>query len=323
VKAIVISEFGGPEQLVYQDAPDPVPGPGQVLIATRFIGVNFTDVRNRWGDGLGSPPMIIGVEVSGRIVALGDGVTNLAVGDSVAAFTRGQAYAELVCAPAAFTVRIDETLASSPASGGMMITVPLAVNVTERAAKVQDGETVLLHAAAGGVGSVVGQLMRRHADVQLLGTVSTMDKADFARANGYADVFTYDAFVDGVQAATGGRGVDVVLDPVGGQVGRQSLDVLAPFGRLVSYSNISREDQTLPDAEELRKRCVGIVGLSNGWLSNKHPEEYAATLAQGVSLVADGTLTIDVTGTWPLADAAEAHRVYESRQATGKLILTV
>lgn len=249
MRAIVVRELGGPEVLRMEDVAEPRPEPGEVAVSVEFIGVNFTDVRNRVGDGLGMVPFTPGVEVSGTVSALGPGVESFRIGQRVAAFTRGHAYAEVVTAAEIFTVALPDNLAGRPDAAGMLVTVPLAVNVVERAARIRPGETVLLHAAAGGVGSVVGQLLRELPGVTLWGTVSDLAKAGFAREHGYGDVMTYADFATRVTALTDGRGVDVVLDPVGGDVLARSLDVLAPFGRLVSYSNISRAPQALPDAE--------------------------------------------------------------------------
>jgi NADPH2:quinone reductase len=323
MRAIVVREFGGPEVLRVEQVDEPTPGTGEVAISVEFVGVNFTDVRNRVGDGLGVVPLTPGVEVSGTVCSVGADVTSLRVGQRVAAFTRGHAYAEVVVAAEALTVVLPDSLVGRPEAAGMLVTLPLALNVLERTARVLDGESVLLHAAAGGVGSVVGQLLRKRPDVTLWGTVSNVDKADFARQHGFRDVFTYADFDREVMARTDGRGVDVVLDPVGGEVQARSLEVLAPFGRLVSYSNISRASQALPDAEWLRTRCIGVLGLSNGQLSARAPDVIRANLERAVALVADGSVQIDVTALFPLEQAAEAHRAFEARTAIGKFVLSV
>ncbi len=323
MRAVVVRRFGGPDVLNVEDVPEPEPGPGEVTIAVKFIGVNYTDVRNRVGDGLGVVPFIPGVEVSGTVRRRGKGVSSLQVGEAVAAFTRGHAYAEFVVASEQFTVALPDALADQPQSAGMLVTVPLAMNLLERAARVRSGETVLLHAAAGGVGSVVGQILRDREGVHLFGTVGDPTKFAFVREHGYSDVFDYVGFPAGVLAATGGKGVDVVLDPVGGALQTRSFELLAPFGRLVSYSNISRAVQTLPDGEWMRSRCVAYVGLSNGQLTARAPEVAQAGLRRAVDLVASGAVEIDVTAVLPLDEAAKAHRVFEDRNAVGKFVLVV
>jgi NADPH2:quinone reductase len=322
VKAIVVSEYGGPERLEVTEVPRPEPGPGEITIAVEFIGVNFTDVRNRIGDGLGKIPFIPGVEVSGTVSKIGPGTSKFRLGAHVASFTRGHAYAEFVNASEIFTFEISGALARQPKSAGMLVTVPLAINIIERAARVRPGETVLLHAASGGVGSIVGQLLRNIAGVRLFGTVGDLSKSKYVKANGYEAVMTYDQFPDQIKELTDGRGIDVVLDPIGGSVLANSLELIAPFGRLVSFSNISRSTQTLPGAEWMRARCIGFIGLSNGQLSARDPHALSASLRRSVDLMESGALDIEVTAVLPLAQASVAHQAFAERAAVGKFILT-
>jgi NADPH2:quinone reductase len=321
VKAIVVREYGGPERLELADVPMPEPGPGEICIEVEFAGVNFTDIRNRVGDGLGKIPFTPGVEVSGIVSKLGPGSTKFRVGTHVASFTRGHAYAEFVNAAEVFTVEISEALAAEPKSGGMLVTIPLAINIIERAARVKPGEIVLLHAASGGVGSIVGQLLRNIPGVRLFGTVGDLSKFESVKGNGYEAVMTYDEFPDRIKELTGGRGVDIVLDPIGGDVQKRSLELIAPFGRLVSFSNISQSVQSLPDAEWMRARCIGFVGLSNGQLSVRDPEALRSSLVRAVELIETGALDIEVTAVLPLAEASVTHQIFADRTAVGKFIL--
>jgi NADPH:quinone reductase len=323
MRAVVVPEYGGPDVLTVRELPEPEPGPGEISITVAFAGVNYTDVRNRMGDGLGRVPFVPGVEVAGTVRALGPGVTGLAPGEPVAALTRGHGYAEVVTAAAELTVPLPASLAGRPESGSMFVTVQLALMLLRRVARVQPEETVLLHGAAGGVGTVTGQLARHWGLRPLLGTVSSPAKAAFAQRNGFAAVHTYPDFDSAVLAATGGRGVDVVLDPVGGQVRARSFGILAPFGRLVTYSNISREPEVVPDAEWMRARCVGYAGFSGGQLPLRAPELVRPSLLEAAELVGSGVVDIAVSQVFPLAQAADAHRVFERRAAVGKLILAV
>jgi NADPH2:quinone reductase len=264
-----------------------------------------------------------GVEVAGTIRRIGDGVTGLSPGQPVASLTRGHGYAEVVCAAADLTVPLPENLAGRPEAGGMLVTVPLALMLLRRVARVRPEETVLLHGAAGGVGTVTGQLARHWGLRPLLGTVSSTAKAEFARAHGYGHVFGYTDFTDGVLAATAGRGVDVVLDPVGGQVRAKSFELLAPFGRLVTYSNISREPEVVPDTAWMRARCIGYLGFSGGQLPLRDPGLVRPSLLESAGLISAGTIDVRVTQVFPLEHAAQAHQVFERRAAVGKFILTV
>jgi len=323
MRAVVVGEYGGPEVLRLAEVPEPEPGPGEVTITVRFAGVNFTDVRNRIGDGLGVVPFVPGVEVAGTVRRVGDGVTGLSPGQPVAALTRGHGYAEVVRAAADLTVPLPENLAGRPEAGGMLVTIPLALMLLRRVARVLPEETVLLHGAAGGVGTVTGQLARHWGLRPLLGTVSGAAKAGVARGHGYGQVFGYTDFAEGVLAATAGRGVDVVLDPVGGQVRAASFELLAPFGRLVTYSNISREPEVVPDAAWMRARCVGYLGFSGGQLPLRDPASVRPSLQEAAGLVSSGALEVRVTEVYPLDQAARAHQVFERRAAVGKFILAV
>jgi NADPH:quinone reductase len=229
----------------------------------------------------------------------------------------------VVTAAAELTVPLPASLAGRPESGGMLVTIPLALMLLHRVARVQPGETVLLHGAAGGVGTVTGQLARHLGLRPLLGTVSSPAKAPFAQHNGFATVYTYADFDTAVLADTAGRGVDVVLDPVGGDVRARSFGILAPFGRLVTYSNIAREAEVVPDAEWMRARCVGYTGFSGGQLPRRAPELVRPSLLEAAELVGSGVLDLAVSQVFPLAQAADAHRVFERRDAVGKLMLAV
>jgi NADPH2:quinone reductase len=323
MRAVVVSAFGGPEMLRMADVPEPQPGPGEVSVAVRFAGVNYTDVRNRQGDGLGQPPFIPGVEVAGTVRAVGAGVTSLRTGQPVAAFTRGHGYAEVATAAEAFTVPVTEDLAGRPESAAMLITVPLVLMLLRRVARVAPQETVLLHSAAGGVGTVAGQLALRAGLRPLLGTAGDAGKAGYALQHGFGAVFCYDDFDTKVLAATDGRGVDVILDPVGGDIRARSFPLVATFGRLVSYSNISGEPETAPGADWLRARCIGYAGFSAGQLSGRDPAAMRPVLEEAVRLVGSGAIDPGVTGVYPLERAADAHRVFENRAASGKLILSL
>jgi NADPH2:quinone reductase len=173
------------------------------------------------------------------------------------------------------------------------------------------------------VGTVTGQLARHWGLRPLLGTVSGAAKAGVARGYGYGQVFGYTDFAEGVLAATAGRGVDVVLDPVGGQVRAASFELLAPFGRLVTYSNISREPEVVPDAAWMRARCVGYLGFSGGQLPLRDPASVRPSLQEAAGLVSSGAVEVRVTEVYPLDQAARAHQVFERRAAVGKFILAV
>jgi len=323
MRAVVVEEYGGPDVVRLRERPEPEPGPGEVSIEVRYAAMNFTDVRNRIGDGLGRVPFVPGVEVSGRVRKVGAGVDGFGVGQTVAALTRGRAHAEVATAPAALTVPIPEDLAARPESGAMFVTVPVALMLLRDVSRAAPGETVLVHSAAGGVGTVAVQIAAVDGLDPLLGTAGGAAKAEFAKRHGYAEVYEYETFGDAVLERTAGRGVDVVLDPIGGAVRATSFEVLAPLGRLVTYSNISRAKERAPDAGWLRERCVAYAGLSIGQLSGRSPERVRPVLEQAARLVGDGSVDVGVTAVLPLEEAASAHRLYEERAASGKIVFSV
>ena len=323
MRAMVIPEFGPPEVFELRDVPVPEPESGQVSIDVRFSSVNFTDVRNRRGDGLGVPPMIPGIEVAGPIRALGDGVDGLAVGQEVVALCGGHGYAEVATSDARRVVPVPDALLGDPVSCATIGVVPSAINLLRAAGRVQPGETMLCHGASGGVGTALGQLAGHYGLGPVFGTVGHADKIDYARSKGYADVFVRDGFVDVVRAATDGHGVDVVFDPIGGDVRARSFDALADFGRLVHFGNASLEPEVVPPAVDMRARALGYVGYSGGQHAVRDIEAVRQTWVEGVELVGSGVVSLDVTATFPLEEAAAAHRLLEGGMATGKIVLTV
>jgi NADPH:quinone reductase len=322
MRAVVVPRFGGPEVLAVSDLPEPHPGPGEVSVSVEFAGVNYTDVRNRMGHGLGVPPFVPGVEVSGTVREVGSGVTSLRPGQPVAAFTRGRGYAEVALAREIFTVPLPGSLAGRPEAAGILVTVPTVLMLLTQVARVRPDELVLLHSAAGGVGTVAGQLALRLGLRPFLGTAGDAGKAEYALRHGYAAVYGYADFDARAREMAPG-GVDVILDPVGGELRARSFGLLAPFGRLVSYSNISAEPEVAPDAEWLRARCVGYLGFSGGQLSARAPRLQRPAMEQAVELVASGAIDLGVSAVFGIQEVADAHRVFEARAARGKLVLAL
>jgi NADPH2:quinone reductase len=320
---MVIPEFGAPDVFELRDVAVPEPGPGEVSIDVRFSSVNFTDVRNRRGDGLGVPPMIPGIEVAGPIRGLGAGVEELSVGQEVVALCGGHGYAEVAISDARRVVPVPQPLIGAPVSCTTIGVVPSAINLLRAAGRVQPDETMLCHGASGGVGTALAQLVGHYGLGPVYGTVGRADKVDYAMSKGYADVFARDGFVDAVLAATGGRGVDVVFDPIGGEVRARSFEALADFGRLVHFGNASLEPEVVPPAVDLRARALGYIGYSGGQHAVRNMEEVRKTWVEGVELVGSGVVSLDVTATFPLEQAADAHRLLESGTATGKIVLTL
>ncbi|MDV9172362.1 zinc-binding dehydrogenase [Streptomyces sp. W16] len=325
MRASAFKETGGPEVLRLVDLPDPEPGPGEVLVRVAYAGVNYGEIQHRLGD-FGEPDgeTVTGLEASGRVAALGEGVTELSVGDAVTAYLPdGGGYAEYAVAPAAFTFPLPDGLDLRTA-GGAALVLTTAYGVLAGAARIAPGDTVLVHAAAGGVGGVAAQLARALGATEVYGTVSTPEKAEYARRSfGYDEVFVREGFPEAVLAATSGRGVDIVLDPVGGPTRLASFEVLAPFGRLAVYGEAARHPDLQLPVLPIWKHNRTLTGYNIGDLARRDPATVRAHGLSALALAASGAVRIDVTEEYALEAAAEAHRLLGEGRNRGKVVLAV
>jgi NADPH2:quinone reductase len=323
MRAVEFQEYGGPEVLKVVAAEVPEPGPGQITIDAAFVGVNFADLKARAeGYRVQSLPFRPGLEVSGRVRAVGEGVDGLRPGQDVAALVDGGAYAEVVVAEAMTVFPLPEGLDLRTAAT-LPTVVPTAHAVLHEVGRLRAGETVLVQGAAGGIGTVAGQLARAAGAGAVYGVVSSAAKAGHALKHGYDEVFTADSFADDVRRATGGRGVDLVLDPVGGETLRRGLASLAVFGRLVSFGNASGAEPWQVGQPELYAQGRSVGGFSVLALAQSAPHALRALAERAFRTVADGTVSLPVTAEFALSDAGEAHRLMGSRTSTGKLLLRV
>jgi NADPH2:quinone reductase len=323
MRAVEFQEHGGPEVLKVVAAEVPEPGPGQITIDAAFVGVNFADLKARAeGYRVQSLPFRPGLEVSGRVRAVGEGVEGLRPGQEVAALVDGGAYAEVVVAEAMTVFPLPEGLDLRTAAT-LPTVVPTAHAVLHEVGRLRAGETVLVQGAAGGIGTVAGQLARAAGAGAVYGVVSSAAKAGHALKHGYDEVFTADSFADDVRRATGGKGVDLVLDPVGGETLRRGLASLAVFGRLVSFGNASGAEPWQVGQPELYAQGRSVGGFSVLALAQSAPDALRALAERAFRTVADGTVSLPVTAEFALSDAGEAHRLMGSRTSTGKLLLRV
>jgi NADPH2:quinone reductase len=322
MRAIEIQEYGGPEVLTAVEAEVPEPGPGQVSVDVAYAGVNFADLKAR-SDGYRVPalPFRPGLEVSGRVRALGAGVTGLSVGQEVTALTHGGAYAEVAVTEAATVFPLPPGVDPRTAAS-LLAVLPTAYALVHEVGRLQPGESVLVQGAAGGVGTVAGQLAKAAGAGAVYGVVSAEPKAAYARGHGYDEVFVGD-FEKAVREATGGRGVDLALDPVGGETFRAGLASLAVFGRLVSFGNASGEPAWTVGQPELYPSGLSVAGFSILTLAQTAPAELRALVERAFSKAVDGTVSLPVTAEFGLEEAAEAHRLMGARTSTGKLLLRV
>lgn len=327
MRAVMIPRFGGPEVLEVREVAVPQPGAGQVLIKVAYAGVNYAELmgRSRGGAYALELPFVPGYEVSGTIQALGEGVEGLHIGQPVAALTVFGGYAQFAVAQAALTFPLDTfahtiSLEQAAAFPAVVIT---AYDLLTRAGRMQKGESVLIHSAAGGVGTVAGQIARALGSPLVLGVTSTAEKADQARAFGYDQVFLTADFEQGVLEATDGKGVDVVLDASGEPTRSRNLPLLALFGRLVVFGNASGNPEKPVAPSELLRSNRSVVGYSMTALTRSAPHLIGETAQLALHLIAEGALKLVISEILPLEQAAEAHRRIEARSHVGKLVLRV
>jgi NADPH2:quinone reductase len=320
MKAIVVDHLGGPEVMQLRDAPEPKPGAGQVLVRQEAVGVNFIDVYRRTGLYTVELPMVPGMEGAGTITEIGTGVRGLRAGDRVAYANIPGAYAESVLVPAASAVKVPGRVTSSQAAAVMlqgMTAHYLAIDT----APIRKGDTILIHAAAGGVGLLLVQIARMRG-ARIIATVSTAEKAVLAREAGAEEVILYTEtdFVAEVKRLTGGKGVKTVYDSVGKATFLKSLDCIEPRGMMVSFGQSSgKADPIEPTLLSAKGSLYLTRPVLGAYIADRASLERRAGDVLGWA--ASGRLSIRIGAQFPLADAAGAHRALEGRGTTGKVIL--
>ncbi|MFJ2579709.1 zinc-binding alcohol dehydrogenase family protein [Kitasatospora aureofaciens] len=326
MRALVMTAPGGAENSQVKDVEAAQPGPGQVAIDVAYAGLNFVDVMSRRGDAgyVAAWPYLPGKEIAGTVRALGEGVTGLAVGDPVVAAPAGGGLAEVAIAEAALTVPI-------PAGVGLReaAAVPLglatALLLLTDAGRFTAGDTVLVHSAGGGIGNAIAQLVPLLGGGRLLGTVGRPEKAAAAVAAGYDAAFARDEGLrKAVEEATDGRGVDLILDPLGTEALPLDLDLAAPGGRIVLFGNAGGGAvDALPPVSRLMAGNLTITGFSHRGLAATAPAKVAHAIRRVLALLADGRLTLPVTELPSLTDVPAAHDAMAAGRATGKYVARV
>jgi NADPH2:quinone reductase len=316
----------GPDRTEVREVEAPRPGAGEVTIDVTHAGINFIDVMARRGDAgyVASWPFTPGKEVAGTIRELGEDVTDLAVGQRVAAFLPGAGgLAEVALAPAALTVPVpDEVPSATAAAAPLMLTTALML-LTD-AARFGAGDTVLVHSASGGVGSAVAQLVPALGGGRLIGVVGRAEKIPAALKSGYdAAVVRDDYLAEAVRAAAGGA-VDVVLDPLGTAMVDTDLAVTAPGGRIVLFGNAGGgQSGALPPLDRLRAGNIAVAGFSVSALAVTAPHRVAVALRRVLDLVADGRLDLPVTEVGSPAEVPATHQLLAEGKGSGKYVVRI
>lgn len=318
MRAAVVTAAGGPENFAWREVPVPTPASNQVLVETAATGLNFIETYQRSGLYEVEYPFIPGSEASGTVVAVGDDVENVAVGDRVATASGTATYAEFFVAPADKLLPVPDSIDLVEAAA-----IPLqgmtAHYLCRSTFEVTAGDAVFLTAGAGGVGQLLIQ-MGKHLGAKVYTAVSTDKKREIALTAGADDVFSYDGFGQQLQEVTGGRGVDVVYDGVGADTFDTSLESVRPRGLMVLFGAASGP---VPPFDLQRLNAAGSLFITRPSLAfhTLTADEVAWRAGEIFGWLAEGVLTLSVDQRFDLADAAEAHRALESRATTGKTVL--
>jgi NADPH2:quinone reductase len=319
-RAIRFHETGGPEVLRFEEVPAGDPGRGEARVRHTAIGVNFIDVYHRSGLYPLPLPAGLGVEAAGVVEAVGADVSHVRPGDRVAYMGPPGSYSEARLLPADRLVALPADLPDRVAAG-MMLKGLTVRSLVRRTHPVKAGETVLVHAAAGGVGLIMIQWLKA-LGATVIGTVGSDAKARIALDHGcdHAIVYTRESFVARVKELTGGAGVPVVYDSVGKATFEGSLDCLRPLGLMVSFGNASGAVPPF-DIATLAKKGSLFLTRPTIFSYVARREDLEAAAAELFEVVRSGKVKVEVSRTWPLAEAAEAHRALAGRETTGSLVL--
>ena len=326
MRAVVIERPGGLERLGIRDVPDPEPGPGEILIAVRYAALNWGDIQKRQGvypDPI-DYPAIVGTEVSGRVIARGKGVRGFAVDDRVAALAGPGmlgGYAERIAVPASHAIRLPDAIGDKLGAAFPVVALT-AYHLLHSAYRLRKSESVLIHAIGGAVGLMLTQIARE-TGARVIGTVSRAGKGDRARAYG-AERIVERGTEDFVAAAldfSGGRGVELVIDSLGADILERSFDALRTYGRVINIGEAAGYPD-FPIRPKLYERSTSLAGFEL-----LHAKPGSARWRRGVRHIverlADGRLELPIEGTYPLDRVREAHRRFEQRGVSGKLLLEV
>jgi NADPH2:quinone reductase len=322
MKAVQLQEYGGPEVLKMVEIERPVPTGREVLVEIKAIGVNYADTARREGQYVVKTPLpfIPGAEIAGVVAAVGEKVTTVKPGTRVVTLIESGGYSEFALADERSLIPLPDQLDFQNAAA-----LPLqglsAYHVLKTMGRLEKGETVLVHASAGGVGTLAVQLAKLFGAGKIIATASSAEKLELARQMG-ADVlvnYTESTWVEQVLEATGGKGVDVALEMVGGDVFNKTLKCLATFGRLVVFGAASGEQSKMYPSS-LMARNQSVIGFFLPQIMKK-PVLLQPSLVELLTYLGEGKLKLTIGGVFPLEDAVVVHQLLQSRKTTGKLIL--
>lgn len=322
MKVIKFEEFGGPEVLKWSDAEKPQPRSSEVLIEVKSSGVNYADTARREGQYVvpTALPYVPGSEVAGVIVETGNDVRNFSKGQRVVALIESGGYSQYVAVDERVLTPVPDNVDFDQA-----VALPLqglsAYHILKTMGRLAPGETVLIHAAAGGVGAIAVQLAKIFGASKIIATASTDEKLAHAKKMGATHVVNYseDGWVEKVKEITEGKGVDVALEMVGGDVFNQTVKCLASFGRLVIFGAASGQQATFNPGQLMRKN-QSVIGFFLSQIM-RNPVLFQQSFKELLGYMASGQLTLTIGGSYPLEEAAQAHQMLQGRKTIGKLVL--
>ncbi|WP_040948852.1 quinone oxidoreductase family protein [Gorillibacterium massiliense] len=324
MKAIIVEQFGSTENMKYVDVEIPSIGPKQVLIRVMTTSVNFADIKARYGNkGQGKLPFIPGLEASGIVEQVGDEVTSFLPGQRVMAFPHNGSYAEYIVADENLTFAIPDTI-SFDVAGSCGIVSFLSYKLLADIANLHYGDKVLIHSASGGVGTTAIQVAKALGADTVIGTVGNESKIPVALEAGADHVICYtnENFSQAVNEITEGKGVNIIMDSIGGEITEESMGCLANYGRLVVFGNSSGKYGQL-QTSDLHSSCRSVLGFSFSTTRKEQPEILKATSVHVMRMLESEQLKMKISEKLPLKDAALAHQFIESRKSTGKILLSM
>lgn len=326
MKALVVDQYGKEQALHLKEMPDTPVSPGRLTIDVVYSGVGFVDVMLSRGEFTHvKTPLIPGLEVAGYVREIGEGVEGFRIGEPVAAMTLTSigGFASVASVRPELAVRLGRLegkldLATAAAS---IVNLTTAYIVLKDVIKLRKDESILVHAAVGGLGGFLGQVARRLGAGKVLGTVGSPEKTNLASEFGYDELFIRSHFVEQTLQATGGQGVDAVLDPVGGDLRRRSHDVLQPFGQLVVLGNAGCQPDVIQSTNDLWFNNQAVAGFQLGSYSDAFPARVGQRALEALHMLAAEYIRSDIYGIYPAEEANEALRLLETGATRGKLLL--
>jgi NADPH:quinone reductase-like Zn-dependent oxidoreductase len=329
MKAVVIDQFGNPENLQLRELPDLLPEPGMLTIDVAYAGVGYVDIMFRKGAfGTNFPmPLIPGLEVAGYVREIGEGVEGFYIGQPVVSMTLMNlgGYASIAHASPDLTVPLDQLGAdlSLDAAAASIVNLTTAYMAIKHVNKMQVNDTIVVHGAVGGLGSFLGQVAKKLGAGKVFGTVGSAEKMKRAASLGYDELFLRSDFKKQVLQATEQKGVHTVFDPVGGEIREQSLEVLHPLGQLIVVGNASGKEDVPFSSNQLWKSNKSVSGFALGSYAQTAPQIVGKAAKEALQMLAKKEIHAEIFGVFPLDEVIDAHLLLEEKNTVGKLLLRI